>query len=141
MWKVYFNLNEPSPLEANSEINGVKVNINQRSKHLVVENIAASDETDAQQKALTIANRFLDALCWRFGNTLAIDTATRGVERIDSTGQNRFITVSDSGRGTEHFRLEKKDSSGNIIEVIDSRKRGKKKLNHPKLPAITGMLN
>jgi hypothetical protein len=126
MWKVYFNLDKPSRLEANSEINRVNVSISEGSKQLVVENIAASDETDAQQKALTVANRFLDALCWRFGNTLAIDTATRCVEHIGSTGQKQVsITVSESIRFTERFLLVKKDSSGNIIEVLDSSKPGR----------------
>lgn len=125
MWKVYFNLNEPSRLEANSEINGVNVYISEGSKQLVVENIAASDETDAQQKALTVANRFLDAL-WRFDTTLAIDEASRCVEHISPSGKKQvYVTVADSVRIGEHVRVVKKDSSNNIIEVYDSSKPGR----------------
>ena len=126
MWKIYFNLNEPSRLEANSEINGVKVSISEGSKQLVVENIAVSDETDAQQKALTIANQFLDTLSWKCNATLAIDEATRRVEHISPLGQKQVsITVSETIGVTEHVRLVKKDSSGNIIEERDSSKPGK----------------
>lgn len=126
MWKVYFNLNKPSQLEANTEINSVKAQVSQGSDQLVVEFVEACDEADAQQKALTVANRFLDALCWRFGTTLAIDTATRCVERISPTGQKQVsITVSDSITVGEHIKLVKKDSTGNILEVYDSSKPGK----------------
>lgn len=126
MWKVYFTLNKPSRLEANSEIDGVKVSIRENSKELIVENTDASDETDAQQKALTVANRFLDALSWKADTTLAIDTATRRVERIGPTGQKQVsTTVSESIRGTERSILVKKDSSGNVIEVRDSSKLGR----------------
>jgi hypothetical protein len=126
MWKVYFNLNEPSRLEANSEINGVKVSISEGSKQLVVENIAASDETDAQQKALTIANQFLDTLSWKYSTTLTIDEASRCVEHIGLSGQKQvYVTVADSIRVGEHIRVVKKDSSNNIIEVYDSSKPGK----------------
>ena len=37
MWKVYFNLTKPSPLEANSEINEMKVSVSRGSDQLVVE--------------------------------------------------------------------------------------------------------
>jgi hypothetical protein len=126
MWKVYFNLNKPSRLEANSEMKGVKVSINEGSKQLVVENIAASDETDAQQKALTTANQFLGTLSWKWNATLAIDEASRCVEHISSSGQKQvYVTVADSFRVGEHIRVVKKDSSNNIIEVYDSSKPGK----------------
>ncbi len=126
MGKVYFNLSKPSPLEANSEINGMKVSVSQGSDQLVVEFAEACDETDAHEKTLTVANRFLDTLCWRFGTTLAIDTATRRVERIGPTGQKQVsITASDSATLTEHVKLVKKDSSGNIIEVRDSSRPGR----------------
>lgn len=126
MWKVYFTLNKPSRLEANSEINGVKVSISNGSKELIVENIDACDETDAQQKALTAANRFLDALCRRFDNTFAIDEAFRCIEHISPSGKKQvYVTVADSVRVGEHIRVVKKDSSNNIIEVYDSSKPGR----------------
>jgi hypothetical protein len=126
MWKVYFNLNKPSPLEANSEVNGMKVSVSQRSKQLIVENIDVCDETDAHQKALTTANQFLDTLSWKYRTTLAIDEASRCVEHISPSGQKQlYVTVADSFRVGEHIRVVKKDSSGNIIEVYDSSKPGK----------------
>ncbi|GAI23516.1 unnamed protein product, partial [marine sediment metagenome] len=44
MWKVYFNLTTPSPLEANLEINGMKVSVSQGSDQLVVELVEACDD-------------------------------------------------------------------------------------------------
>jgi hypothetical protein len=126
MWKVYFNLTKPSALEANSDINGMKVSVSRNSKQLIVGNIDASDETDAQQKALAAANQFLDTLSWKCNATLAIDEATRCVEHISPAGQKQVShTVSESITVTEHVILVKKDSSGNIIEVRDSSRPGR----------------
>jgi len=126
MWKVYFSLTKPSPLEANSEINGVGVSISKGSKQLIVENIAAYDETDARQKVLTVANLFLDTLCWKCDATFAIDLAAQRVEHTSPTGQKQVSnTVLESIRVTEHVILVKKDSSGNIIEVRDSSRPGR----------------
>lgn len=126
MWKVYFNLNKPSQLEANTEINGIKVSISKGDDQLVVEDIKACDEADAQQKALTAANQFLDTLCWKRGTTFAIDPATQRVEHISLTGQKRVSMGFESSLElTGSLRAVKKDSSGNILEVYDSSKLGK----------------
>ncbi len=126
MWKVYFNLNKPSQLEANTEINGVKAQVSQGSDQLVVEFAEACNEADAQQKALTVANRFLDALSWKFGATFVIDPATQRVEHVSPTGQKRVsITVGDGAILVEGAIVGEKDSSGNILEVYDSNKLGK----------------
>lgn len=126
MWKVYFNLSKPSPLEANSEINGMKVSVSQGSDQLVVEFAEACDETDAHEKTLTVANRFLDALSWKFGATFAIDPATQRVEHASPTGQKQVSMGFESSLGlTGSLRVEKKDSSGNIIEVRDSSTPGR----------------
>jgi len=125
MWKVYFNLTKPSQLEANTEINGIKVSISKGSKQLIVENIDAYDEADAQQKALTAANSFLDAL-WMYNTYPAIDAATRRVEHASPTDQKQVSMGFESSLGlTGSLGVEKKDSSGNIIEERDSSRPGK----------------
>lgn len=126
MWKVYFNLTKPSALEANSDINGMKVSVSRDSEQLIVENIDACDENDAHHKALTAANQFLDTLSWKCNATLAIDEASRCAAHIGPSGQKQvYVTVADSFRVGEHIRVVEKDSSNNIIEVYDSSKPGK----------------
>jgi len=126
MWKVYFNLNKPSKLEANKEINGMNVSVSHGSDQLVIEFAEACDEADAQQKALTAAIPFLDTLSWKYNTTLAVDEATRRVEHVSPAGQRQSsITVSDSITVSEGIKLVKKDSAGHIIEVYDSSKPGK----------------
>ena len=126
MWKVYFNLNKLAQLEANTEINGVKAQVSRGSDQLVAEFVEACDETDAHQKALTVANRFLDVLSWKFGAIFAIDPSTQRMEHISPTGQKRIsITASCVAGASIASRVVKKDSSGNIVEVYDSSKPGK----------------
>jgi hypothetical protein len=126
MWKVYFNLNKPSRLEANLEINEMKVSVTKGSDQLVVEFADACDEADANQRALITANQFLDTLCWKYDTSLGIDAATRRMEVISPTGQKQASMGFESSLGlTGSLGVEKKDSSGNIIEVRDSSKPGK----------------
>ena len=126
MWKVYFYLTKPSPLEANAEINGIKAQVSKGSDQLVVEFDEAYDEADALQKARTAANRFLDALSWKFGASFAIDQATQRVEHVSPSGQKQFNVIgSGSIKPTGSLTAVKKDSSDNIIEVCDSSKPGK----------------
>jgi len=125
MWKVYFSLTKPSPLEANSEINGIKLAVSRGSAQLVAELVEACNETDAQQKALTAANLFLDTLCWKYKTTLAVDPSSRYVE--SPTGRKRgYVNLQGSISGTSHLTgvltVVRKDSFGNIIEVRDSSK-------------------
>lgn len=125
MWKVYFSLTKPSPLEANSEISGMRLAVSRGSAQLTVENIAAYDETDAQQKALIAANQFLDVLCWKCKTTLGIDPSSRHVE--SPTGRKRgYVNLQGSISATSHLTgvltVVRKDSFGNIIEVRDSSK-------------------
>jgi hypothetical protein len=125
VWKVYFNLDKPSPLEANSEINGMKVSVSQGSKELIVEDIDAHDEADAQQRALPLANRFLDAL-WKYDTYLGIDPNSQHTEYTSPTGQKHiYLTATESIGLSNHATVLKKDSSGNIVEVYDSSKPGK----------------
>jgi len=126
MWKVYFNLTKPSQLEANAEINGIKVSVSRGSDQLVAEFVEACDETDAHQKALTVANRFLDVLSWKFGAIFAIAPSTQRMEHISPTGQKRIsITASCVAGASIVSRVVKKDSSGNILKVYDSSKPGR----------------
>ncbi len=128
MWKVYRNLNEPSPLEANSEINGMNVSISRGSDQLIVENIDACDEADAKQKASIAANQFLNRLSWGPGIILDIDLSAQCVvEHISSTGEKQ-IGVSINlpiPVPSISVRAEVKDSSGNIIKVCDSSEPGR----------------
>lgn len=126
MWKVYFNLNKPSPVEANSEINGIKLAVNRDSAQLVAELVEACDNADAQQKALPIANQFLGKLCWKYHTCLSIDIATQHVEHTNPAGQKQAsITIGDGPIDvSERVILVKKDSSGNVLEVSDSSKLG-----------------
>lgn len=126
MWKVYFNLNKPSQLEANTEINGVKAQVSRGSDQLVAGFVEACDETDAQQKALTAANMFLATLCWKCGNTLRIDPNSRCIEHISPTGEKHgYANLSGSMKPVSRLIAVKKDSSGNIIEERDSSRPGK----------------
>lgn len=125
MWKVYFNLNKPSRLEANTEINGVKAQLSQGSDQLVVEFAEACDETDAQQRALIVANLFLDALSRKCNTTFDIDPNSQHVEHVSPTGQKHvYVTAHISVGITSRATAAKKDSSGHIIEVYDSSKPG-----------------
>lgn len=125
MWKVYFNLTKVSQLEVNSEINGAKVGISQASKELIVEDIDARDEADARQKALPIANKFLDAL-WKYDTYLGIDPGSQHTEYTSPTGQKHiYLTATESIGLSNHITVLKKDSSGNIIEVRDSSRPGR----------------
>jgi hypothetical protein len=123
MWKVYFNLNKLSPLEANSDINGVAVSISKGSKQLIVENIDAYDEADARRKALSTANQFLNGL-WKHNSYLDIDPSSQHVE--SSSGQKRgYVSMQASVLITSQLTAVKKDPSGNIIEVRDSSRPGR----------------
>ncbi|MCK4388039.1 MAG: hypothetical protein KAW00_04625 [Dehalococcoidia bacterium] len=126
MWKVYFNLNKPSPLGKYSEINGMKVSISEGSKELIVENIDAGDNRDAQQKALSAGNSFLDAL-WKCHTYLDIDPTPRVAEHVRPTGTSISITPTpaSSVASVGSPGVEIRDSSGNIIEVRDSSKPGR----------------
>jgi hypothetical protein len=127
MWKVYFSLTKPSPREANSEINGMKVSISRDSKQLVVENIDACDETDVYQKALTAANQFLDGL-WKYNAYLDIDLSQYHVES-PTGGKRGYVNLQGSISVTSDLTgiltVARKDSFGNIIEVRDSGKPGR----------------
>ena len=126
MWKVYFNLTKPSQLEANSEINGMKVSVSRGSKQLVTEFAEACDETDAQQRALIVANLFLDALSRKCNTTFDIDPNSQHVEHVSPTGQKHvYVTAHISVGITLRATAAKKDSSGHIIEVYDSSKPGR----------------
>jgi len=126
MWKVYFNLTKPSQLEVSSEINGIKLGVSQGSDQLVAELIEACDESNAQQRALTAANLFLDALSWKCSATFAIDSNSQHIEYVTPTGQKHIsITASASIVLTNSVTVVKKDSSGNILEVSDSSKPGR----------------
>jgi len=131
MWKVYFNLDKPSRLEANSEINGVKVSISEGSRELIVENIDAGDDRDAQQKALSAGNYFLDAL-WKCHTYLAIDPISHVAEYVSPTGTSISITPPPASAvaSVGSPGVEIRDSSGNIIEVRDSSKPGRIEIKH-----------
>lgn len=127
MWKLYFNLTKPSPLEANSQINGINLAVSRGSTQLTIENIDASRKAEAQQKALAAANLFLDTLSWKYGATFAIDRAAQRVEHARPTGQKQAsITVGDGPINVSETVIRvMKDSSGNILEVSDSSKLGR----------------
>jgi len=123
VWKVYFNLTESSKLEANSEISGIKLGVRRGSTQLTAENIDASDEAEAQQKALTAANQFLDGL-WKYYAYLDIDVSSRHIE--SPTGQKRgYISIQGDVLLTSQPTGVKKNSSGNIIQVHDPTKLGR----------------
>lgn len=126
MWKVYFNLTKPSQLEVSSEINGIKLGVSQGSDQLVAELVEACDESNAQQRAFTAANQFLDAL-WKCNSYLGIDPNSQHTEYISPSGQKHTsITGSCAiGGSTGSMKMVKKDSSGNIPEVYDSSRPGR----------------
>ncbi len=127
MWRVYFDLTKPLPPEANSEINGMKVHIEKGNSKLIVEFADASDDANAQQKALSAANSFLDTLCWKCGTCLGIDPDSQDVEYISSTSKSITITPAPAlaVATTSQPTVVKKDSSGNVIEVSDPSRPGK----------------
>ena len=125
MWKVNFNLNKPSQLEANAETNGMKVSISQGSDQLVVEFTEACDEDDAHEKALKVASQFLDVL-WKSDTYLSIDLVSQVIEYISPISKSIAITPPPAScvASTGPVKLEIKDSSGNILEEYDSSKPG-----------------
>jgi len=126
MWKVYFNLNKPSQLEASSEINEMKLSVTKGSDQLVVEFANAGDEADANQRALVAANQFLDFLCPKYNSAFEIDPNSQHVENIDPTGPKHIYISAHASVGiTSQVTAVKKASSGHVIEVYDSSKPGR----------------
>jgi len=126
MWKVYFNLTKPSPLEANAEISGMKVSVNQGSDQLVVEFDEAYDEADAPQKARTAANQFLDAL-WQSDTYFSIDPVSQAIECISPTSKSIAITPPPTSGvvSAQPPKVVIRNASGNITEEDDPSKLGK----------------
>jgi len=125
MWEIYFTINKNAPVEADSEIEGDKVELRLDSKDLTVQIASASSEEEALKKAYIVSNRFLDYLAWRHGADIAINPNSIRTDFIDSTDQrktNVYITnkMSMSGR----IVVVKKDAEGNVIETYDSSRPG-----------------
>ncbi|KPL23572.1 MAG: hypothetical protein AMJ75_05785 [Phycisphaerae bacterium SM1_79] len=131
MWMVTFSLNKPSPSEAYSEIDGMKVEVKENRGEVVVGFIQATDVDEARRKALLAANEFLSALSWRFGAHLAIKGQPPNVERIDPSGKKQIFLETQEGVAIgEKMIGVKKDASGYIVNVLDSQRLGKIDVKH-----------
>lgn len=126
-FKVTFDLNKPSPLEASTEISGLLVEVKVDSNQVVVYDYDAADVDEARMKALTAANQFLNTLSWKHHTDLEIRTGGYSVEHTESSGKkhvNLVIPTAEVGLRSCLVAVHK-DASGNIISVSDSRKLGR----------------
>lgn len=125
MWTVKFELNEPSLLDAYTEIIGLRVEVWENSTQVVVHDVDAADIDEAEEKALSTANQFLNTLSWKCNTDLKINTKASSVEFTEPSGKKHLVirppTVVLKGR----LIAVKKDASGNIIEISDSQKPGR----------------
>lgn len=125
MWKIYFKINKKSPIEADSQIEGDKVELKLDSEELSVEITNASNEEEALKKAKMVANRFLDSLAWKHGADIAINHNSTRTDFRDSTGQHETnVSIIERETVSERIVIVKEDLAGNIIETADSSKPG-----------------
>jgi len=128
IWTFYYTLDRPSPLEAFSQINGLKVEVHRNSNQVVIGNVDASDMDEARKEALAAANQFLNTLSWKQGTSLKIEPETYSAYHVSPSGKKEQIlkaapvaVVTSVGELT----AVKKDAAGNIVEVRDSQKPGR----------------
>lgn len=88
MWVFNFKINKKSPIEAESEEDGIKVSIKLGAENLVVENVKIDNQEDALKIAEEVANNFLNTISWKFGVDIGINTDSRRSEFIDESGES-----------------------------------------------------
>jgi hypothetical protein len=131
MWMVTFSLNRPSPLEAYTEIDGTRIEVKENGGKVVITSIQATDIHEASSKAFAAANQFLSALSWRFGAHLAIKGEPPNIEHIDPSGTKQiFLELAERVVISEKVRVIKKNTSGEVVEVLDSQKLGEINVKH-----------
>jgi len=101
--------------------------ITEGSADLAVNDVSVVNDREAVEKARKVAHGFLNTLSWKHGVVLAFDQHSQKVDSVDQNGRIRSsISVGDGGVGIEARVVDvKKDSSGKVIEVLDSRRLGR----------------
>jgi hypothetical protein len=120
---VTFPLDKPSPLEVHSEISGMRVEVKENNSQVIVRMVQAASNDEAVKKASSAANQFLDSLSWRFSAHLAIKGESYCVKL--EKGVRIHPEPASAVPATRGPTVVIKDSSGNTIEISDSRKPGK----------------
>lgn len=125
MRSFYFTTNIRSPIEAESEVEGIKVAVKLESDSLVVENVGRDDKEEALKKAKEVANTFLSTLSLKFGVDMEISDGYR-TEFAREKNEKVIIAVvpTEKVKFRDEYVVTKKDQSGNIIAVYDSKKPG-----------------
>ncbi|MGB7293729.1 MAG: methylamine utilization protein MauJ [Thermodesulfobacteriota bacterium] len=131
MWVFTFKINKKSPIEADSEKDGVKVSIKLGAENLVIENVDVNNQEDALKKADEVANNFLNTLSWKFGVDIGIKTDSIRSEFIYESGKTTVYIQLLEGVSIDDgsLTIKKIDADGNVTETYDSRRPGKINVN------------
>ena len=73
MWKVQFDLTNPSPISLDFVINDINVRVNENLTQIKVDNVQAVNQNAANSKALYAATCCLNYICWKYDVVLNIN--------------------------------------------------------------------
>ena len=85
MWKVQFDLTNPSPISLDFVINDISVWINENLAQINADNVQAVNQNAASSKALYAATCCLNYICWKYDVVLNINPLRLGIDEIDPT--------------------------------------------------------
>lgn len=113
-FRVCFKLDRPLPRPIDGEVEGAKVSGERGKDSIFVTHIQAESFEEARDKALSLANKFLDEFC------LESDFAARILPMpcwVEDPKGSRFLVVADEAIVLDdEFLLEKRRANGALIE-------------------------